>query len=198
VAEWGFEALHNLWLIEGGPKEWANTMAAIALAESGGCTLALAGPVDIRPEKRCVYRHTTAENSVGLWQINVKAHPQYPAASLFDARANVRAAIAVLGHGTPTPWTTYTSGAYKGYLGGKAEPGGADHPFPITLPPGPTGPVGQPKRVTAAWHFFVKEMATTAPTQMRRARVASGRYKYAVKGSGPPRSGLVGPVGKKP
>jgi len=197
VAEWNFQALHGLWLVEGGPSEWANVMAAIALAESGGYTLALAGPVDIRPVKRCAYRQTTRENSVGLWQINVMAHLQYQAASLFDAFANVRAAIAVLGGGTPTPWSTYTSGAYKGYLGGKAEPGGADNPFPNTPPPGLAGPVGQPKRITSAWHFFGKELAHTAPTQMRRARVASGRYQSAVRGSGPPRSPLRGPVGKR-
>lgn len=127
-----FVELEQLWLSAGGSPTMAATMAAIALAESGGCRFALAGPQDVRPVKACRYRQTSGENSVGLWQINVQAHPQFNAQSLFDPLTNARAAVAVLGGGSPTPWSTYTNGAYRSYLGGGsaggqgvARPGGS-------------------------------------------------------------------------
>lgn len=126
----GFSELEQLWISAGGSQAMAPTMAAIALAESGGCRYALAGPKDVRPVKSCTYRQTNGENSVGLWQINVQAHPQYSVQSLFDPNANARAAVSILGGGPPTPWSTYTSGAYRQYLsgGGSSPAGGVERP----------------------------------------------------------------------
>ena len=98
-------------------------MAAIALAESGGCPYAKAGPVDDRPQKICTYRYTTGEDSYGLWQINRDAHPQFSRGQLYDPLGNARAAVAVLGSGPPTPWSTYTNGAYQQYLQGGGSSG---------------------------------------------------------------------------
>lgn len=58
------------------------------------------------------------EDSRGLWQINVDAHPQYAAWNLYDPATNARAAFAVSSGGKNfTPWSTYTSGSYLSHAG---------------------------------------------------------------------------------
>lgn len=82
------------------------TGAAIAMAESGGNPDAV-GDLAITPP----------DGSVGLWQINVAAHPQYTAAALHDPTTNARAALAISNGGVSwSPWSTFTSGAYLKYL----------------------------------------------------------------------------------
>lgn len=106
-----------LWREAGGPAFAADTAAAIAQAESDGCQYALAGPFDIRPVKVCRYTKTDKENSCGLWQINLMAHPTYHAPAIFDPLTNARAAVAISANGTSfVPWTTYGNGAYKQFL----------------------------------------------------------------------------------
>jgi len=109
--------LEELWTLAGGSPQWADTAAAIAQAESGGCLYAKAGPNDDRPEHVCAYRHTTTENSYGLWQINRDKHLSYSASSLYTALGNAKAAVAISGDGKSfEPWTTYKDGAYKAHL----------------------------------------------------------------------------------
>jgi len=111
--------LVDLWLVSGGSPASADTAAAIAQAESGGCLYAKHGPTDDRPEKVCTYTHSVKENSYGLWQINRNAHPQYTASSLYTPLGNARAAVAIASGGSSFgPWTTYVNGAYKQYLSG--------------------------------------------------------------------------------
>jgi hypothetical protein len=75
------------------------TAAAIAMAESGGNPDAV-GDTSITPPF----------GSVGLWQINVAAHPSYTAESLHDPTTNAQAALAISNGGTTfTPWSTYTT-----------------------------------------------------------------------------------------
>lgn len=79
--------------------------AAIAMAESGGVPNALAS--------------TSREYSVGLWQINRKAHPEFTQEELSDPEKNAAVAFVISKGGTDwSPWTTYTSGAYKMFLTG--------------------------------------------------------------------------------
>lgn len=112
-----FTELTELWQQAGGPYIWAATAAGIALAESSGCVYAHAGPHDDRPKKSCTYRDTDGENSYGLWQINRDAHPQFIAKSLYTAKGNAAAAVAVWNAaGSFDPWTTYRDGSYKKYL----------------------------------------------------------------------------------
>ena len=81
-----------------------STAAAIALAESSGNPNAV-GDLNI------------TGGSVGLWQINLKAHPEYTAAQLTDPQTNANAAFAVFqAAGGFSPWTTYNTGAYQAYL----------------------------------------------------------------------------------
>lgn len=53
---------------------------------------------------------------VGVWQINVRAHPQYTIEQMYDPAQNAKAARAVWQSQGWAAWTTYTSGAYKRYM----------------------------------------------------------------------------------
>lgn len=80
------------------------TMTAVALAESGGNTGS---------------HNPNGEDSRGLWQINVRAHPglgqQFP--NLYDPVQNARAAFVVSGGGSDiSPWTTTHNGLAAKYL----------------------------------------------------------------------------------
>ncbi|ONI90305.1 lytic transglycosylase [Saccharothrix sp. ALI-22-I] len=85
---------------------------AVALAESGGDTRA--------------HNATPPDDSYGLWQINMLGslgparRREFGLESnreLFDPVENARAANKISGDGRSwTPWTTYTSGAYRRYL----------------------------------------------------------------------------------
>ncbi len=85
---------------------------AVALAESGGDPRA--------------HNPTRPDNSYGLWQINMLGsmgparRREFGLGSnreLFDPAENARAANKISGDGRSwTPWTTYTSGAYKRHL----------------------------------------------------------------------------------
>lgn len=67
--------------------------AAVAMRESGG-----------NPQAHALSK---IEDSRGLWQINVRAHPIYRLRNLYDPRENVAAAIAISSNGSNwSPWTT--------------------------------------------------------------------------------------------
>lgn len=78
----------------------------VALAESSGWTGAV-GDLNLG-------------RSVGLWQINLRAHPEYDEESLKDPMTNAQAAYAIYraAGNSFTPWTTYKNGAYLGVGGG--------------------------------------------------------------------------------
>lgn len=84
------------------------TAVAIALAESGGNPNAL-GDTNIG----------SGTGSFGLWQINADAHPEYGPdfTQLYDPQTNADAAYAVYqAAGGFTPWTTFKTGSYSGYV----------------------------------------------------------------------------------
>ena len=82
-------------------RDQAVTMTAIALAESGGNSTA---------------HNTAGEDSRGLWQINVQAHPWAATMNLFDPLQNAHAAYRVSNNGrNMSPWTvTHGSGSARG------------------------------------------------------------------------------------
>jgi hypothetical protein len=152
--------LVNLWLSVGGPAGSADIAAAVALAESGGCKWAHAGPTDTRPEASCTYRRTDGENSDGLWQINRRAHPEYSDADLYDASGNAAAAVAVSSGGTNfAPWSTFTSGAFQQYLTGSPSTGG----LISASPPVAVSTVTRPAGVAAAWANLIDGVAGGVP-----------------------------------
>jgi hypothetical protein len=96
--------LVDLWKQAGGDPQLAVTMAAIALAESGGVIDEQSPP--------------NADGSVdrGLWQIN-SSHSQYDASRLLsDPLYNAKAAVAIEHSQGLKAWTTFTSGAYRSHL----------------------------------------------------------------------------------
>ena len=161
--------LETLWIAQGGSIGAADTAAAIAQAESGGCQYALAGPKDIRPVKQCTYRKTATENSCGFWQINLQAHHNYKAPGIFNQAENARAAIAISSDGLNfAPWTTYNNGAYKQYL-----------ETPAVTPPVAPGAGGSPSpsQATGAWTNFVHVLAHNGPQAHRRITKATARAR---------------------
>ena len=93
-----------------------NTACAIALAESSGRPAAV-GDLDITPG-----------GSIGLWQINLKAHPEYTANELTDPQTNANAAFAVYqsAGNSFSPWSTYNSGAYQAFLPASTDSSNSD------------------------------------------------------------------------
>jgi len=194
VATLSYLQLRALWISAGGSDQTADVAAAVALAESGGCQYALSGPVDVRPVKECSYRATSSENSFGLWQINTLAHLQYAGTNLFDPRINAGAALQISGNGSDwTPWTTYTSGAYRAYLQGPPAP--APSPGNVgtgVATPGRSGPYvqNQPDAtdvpdiapdVWMAWGVFTHGLGKVLPHHITRAKDSTARLVRAVR-----------------
>lgn len=107
-----YQALKSLWIAAGGAANKADTMAAIAIAESGG-----------RPSAK---NTTPPDYSIGLWQINYYGSllpgrtKEFgsPASLQASPTAQARAAVAIERQQGLAAWSTYTSGAYKKYLNG--------------------------------------------------------------------------------
>lgn len=142
--------LEQLWTQAGGPANVARTMAAIALAESGG---------------RVSATHKNADGSVdrGLWQIN-SSHAAYdPARLVSDPLYNARAAVAVYRSQGLGAWTTYSSGAYRQYLQrapGAVAAGVAPGTVPRTRPGGETTAGGNE---LAAWQDYLNPTEPFGP-----------------------------------
>jgi Lysozyme like domain len=107
------DEIEKLWVQNGGHPIVAPVAAAIAMAESGGDTESL----NDTP--------ATGDYSVGLWQINYynglrdSRTKKYgtPEQLLADPNRQAKAAIDISGNGGNfSPWTTYTTGAYRQYL----------------------------------------------------------------------------------
>jgi LysM repeat protein len=85
--------LERLWIMAGGNRAHAFIAAEIAMAESGGRQ----------------YAHSPTDD-FGYWQINASNG----SLATYDPLGNARAAIILSRNGTNwSPWTTYTSGAYR-------------------------------------------------------------------------------------
>jgi len=119
-------SLAELWTQAGGSRNLAPIMAAIAMAESGGVVSAQGPP------------NSDGTVDRGLWQIN-SSHSQFDAQRLLsDPLYNARAAVSIERSQGLGAWTTYSSGAYRSYLGspdtyggptfGRTRPGGAEPP----------------------------------------------------------------------
>jgi hypothetical protein len=93
------------------------TAVAIALAESSG------NPNVYNPETGAAGGTPPGQGSYGLWQIYLKAHPEYASDNLYDPQTNANDAYEIyLNAGGFSPWATYGSGAYEVYMGAAAAP----------------------------------------------------------------------------
>jgi hypothetical protein len=88
------------------------TAVAVAYAESSG------NPNAYNPETAA--GTPKGQGSYGLWQIYLKAHPEYNGQNLFDPQTNANAAYAIYAAAGDTfsPWSTYAAGtgAFTNYL----------------------------------------------------------------------------------
>ncbi len=112
--------LETLWVLNGGSEVTADTAASIAQAESGGDTTRINNTAyPNRPGYHLPSKGSLKEYSVGLWQINMLAHPSYTEGQLLTQTGNVNAALAISVEGSSfSAWSTYTSGAYLKFLTG--------------------------------------------------------------------------------
>lgn len=134
----------QLLLKNGAQPGEANTLAAIAMAESGGNTSAH-NPGTAQ----------TPENSWGLWQINLNAHPSMSSSTATDPDKAAIYALQLFRSQGGQPWTTYTNGSYAQFLpsmgpnnGQVPQSGNGANPNDVgfwgTQPPAPTGDITWP------------------------------------------------------
>jgi hypothetical protein len=156
--------LVTLWEIEGGSGLAADTAAAVAQAESGGRTDAILNTAyPSRPGYRKPSPGAQPEYSVGLWQINMRAHPSYSQAFLLTATGNAQAAIAISGNGASwSPWSTYTNGAYKQFL-----------QTPGTSTPANVTSSTQPIHSMQGWNAVTRALAGDIPSALNKARAVN-------------------------
>jgi len=109
-------------------SEQLQIAVAVAKAESGWNTTARL--------------HTSQEDSRGLWQINLYAHPNYNGQSLYDPDYNANAAWGVYSNSNHTwrPWTTYTRGTYLKFMAEAAT--AVEQLRQLGYNPGGTGTIG--------------------------------------------------------
>lgn len=109
-----YSDLEGLWIAAGGPANVANVAAAIAFPESS------ANPGAIQQGQ------PYSTTGWGLWQITPgNSVPSVGTdRQLLDPLTNARAAVIKYkaAGNSFTPWTTYTSGAYRAYLQGGVPP----------------------------------------------------------------------------
>ncbi|TXH51787.1 MAG: hypothetical protein E6Q97_17690, partial [Desulfurellales bacterium] len=98
----------------GAPESLIPTMVAIGWAESSGNNRAINPGVGAGGKK-------TKEYSVGPWQVNTLAHPQYDKNQLTDWDYNAKAALDIYKKQGLRAWGAFTDGRYKKYLG-KVQP----------------------------------------------------------------------------
>ena len=123
------------WQRAGGRVTVSNTAAAIAQAESSGDPSKINNTAyPNRPNYHPPAPGNLPEYSVGLWQINLVAHPNYTEKNMLDPVKNAAAAVTISNNGRDfSPWSTYTTPdpklSYKQYLvtgtgGGATSSGG--------------------------------------------------------------------------
>jgi hypothetical protein len=87
-------------------------MVAVCFAESGGNPDALNSNGTVAPREGS----GTDVYSVGLWQINLKAHKNYQSVNLFDPAVNANAMFQIFLSQGLEAWGGYTSGNYQAYM----------------------------------------------------------------------------------
>lgn len=91
---------------------------AVAKAESRGNPTACGDC----GKSRCYDSDNPDTSSIGLWQINLRWHPEYDRSSLFDPNYNAKAAQEISSNGQNwQPWSTYKNRAYQDYLDDAAQ-----------------------------------------------------------------------------
>lgn len=192
-------ALEALWIQAGGTPDTADVASAIALAESKGDSAAID---NTNYPRRAGYHPappgSSKEFSVGLWQINLLAHPTYTQADMLVALKNAQAAVAISNKGADFgAWSTYTNHAYRAFLedviGGALNTGSgvpvvvgvapAPKVSPPVVGPGPAPPATAdvPADVFKTWAGFRATLGVGVPQRINRARAAAKAMRDAVR-----------------
>ena len=165
------EQLENLWILAGGTRATADLAASIAQAESGGDTSRINNTAYPNlPGYHPPAAGNLREYSVGLWQINLLAHPTYTTTQMLGQVGNANAAVAISNQGRSFgAWSTYTSGAYKQYLqtGGVAapQPGTVDYTSPAAIAP----------HAHHGWADLRQSVTRHLPNQLRNSQRVTNR-----------------------
>jgi hypothetical protein len=165
-----YAQLEGLWNVAGGNPADASTMAAIALAESGGDTTKINNTAYPNlPGYRPPTFPNLPEYSVGLWQINVYAHTNYTAAAMLEPDGNAAAAVSIRNtYPYLDNWSTYTHKTYLQYLQANVPPGTPPPPV-VAGGPGSLNGFTPPKWVAAK---------TTGVTDAGGPAIPSGSQGY--------------------
>ena len=137
--------IETTWRQNGGRPDAADIAAAVALAESGGDTTTINNTAfPNRPGYHVPALGNLPEYSVGLWQINLLAHPQYTEADLLTPDGNAAAAIAISADGTLWgAWSTFNTPKYYAALNSIREAtGGPTVTPPVAATAEPTSALG--------------------------------------------------------
>lgn len=138
-----YAQLEGLWIRNGGDRNLAPLMAAIALAESSG------DPSNLNPND-----NGGTQSSFGLWQISNGTHTP-PDPNWANPDVNARLAIGKLRSQGLSAWGTYTSGAYKRYMSNGTTPADPGTFGPLsTSTPGDATPVSTVDD-TCAWKLHL-------------------------------------------
>jgi hypothetical protein len=170
---------------QGATPQEAAILAAIAMAESGGNP----GAANV----------SNIENSHGLFQINLNAHPSMTTQTANDPASAAAYALSLYREQGGKPWSVFTNGSYQKYLGGSAmtdERGGWEGAMgipaggtPAPVPPGSPGaaePVYAPDGTLLGYNIIAEPGYTTAGgieippvTQFIRASETQGADHYS-------------------
>ena len=160
--------LEELWLTAGGSEATADTAAAVAQAESGGNT----AKINNTAHPDLAGYHPPApgnlpEYSVGLWQINELAHPQYTTTQLLTPVGNVNAAVAISDGGASfSAWSTFKNGDYRQFL----TSGGTPTAQPGAVSSGDGPPV--PAQALRGWADLRQAVNHHLPNRLEQSRRA--------------------------
>lgn len=166
--------LETVWLIAGGVETEQDVAAAVAQAESGGDPTSIDNTA--HPDRPHYHRPgpgAQPEYSIGLWQINMLAHPQYTERELLTPLGNARAAVQVSSDGRDWhPWSTFNDGAYREFLAGfNPSPVGTGTAGGVSGRPTTPRPAG----VQAAWADLIGFYGRTVPDRHSEVRSLSGQ-----------------------
>lgn len=165
--------IQQLWIQAGGPPDKATLASAVAEAESSGNPAAIDNTsAPSKPEYHEPGPGASIEYSLGLWQINLLAHPTYTEQALLDPLGNARAAVAISNSGADFgAWSTYTSGAYKTFLLVGPEPPADTGPL-AGQPPGgpPLQDYGSDAKALDGWDSMRKAVNSTLVAQLLRSQ----------------------------
>jgi hypothetical protein len=154
-----YAQLEGLWINAGGAKALAPTMAAIAMAESGGCSAAY-----------------NPSGATGLWQI-LGAVNSKDQSGLYDPAVNAREAVLKYQAQGLGAWETYTSGAYKAELSSSTTPD-VNVPAAATLDSATSTSAAS----SCAWSLKLPAVGQTCVISVTGARVLLGGSLLVVAG----------------